>query len=106
MFIDQNYMVICTPHYLNEEYAIVKYKYAVRNLELQIDRSDPRVLNTIVKDKENLMEIKIYFDDVNKVNNIKRELEEIQMNSKSTEFILIVSYFDDLLNKYILDYNI
>ena len=99
-------MVICTPHYLKEEYAIVKYKYAVRNLELQIDRSDPRVLNTIVKDKENLMEIKIYFDDVNKVNNIKRELEEIQMNSKSTEIILIVSYFDDLLNKYILDYNI
>jgi hypothetical protein len=99
-------MVICTPHDLKEEYAIVKYKYAVRNLELQIDRSDPRVLNTIVKDKENLMEIKIYFDDVNKVNNIKRELEEIQMNSKSTECILIVSYFDDLLNKYILDYNI
>lgn len=106
MCIDQNYLVFCTPDPLKTEFAIVKNKYALRHLEVQMDRSDPRILNTIVKEKEDLIDLAIYFDDVNRATTIKKQLEEHLKNSKSTEFILLVSYFDELLNKFNLDYNI
>ena len=56
--------------------------------------------------KEDLIDLAIYFDDVNRATTIKKQLEEHLKNSKSTEFILLVSYFDELLNKFNLDYNI
>jgi hypothetical protein len=106
MCIDQNYLVFCLPDSNRPEYAIVKNKYALRHIEVQIDRGDPRVLNLLVKEKNTISEQSIYLDDINKANTLKKQLEEHKKNSKNTEFILLVSYFDELLNKFNLDYNI
>ena len=106
MYVDQNSLVFCNPDLEKAEFAVVKHKYALRHLEIQSDRSDPRILNIIVKERNEFVDLSISLDDVNKANNLKKQLEEHRKNSKNTEFILLVSYFDELLNKFNLDYNI
>ena len=106
MLIDQNYIMFCVPDPTKSEFVIIKNKYALRHLEVQIDRSDPRILNISVKEKNNFIDLALYLDDVTKASNLKTQLEENRKSSKSTEFILLVSYFDELLNKFNFDFNI
>ena len=106
MCIETNYLVFCAPDTLKTEFAIVNHKYPLRQLLVQIDKNDSKVLNIIAKEKQYLNELVIYFDDSNRTTIIKKQLEEFQKNSVSNQFILLVSYFDELLNKFNLDHNI
>ena len=106
MCIDQNNLVFCTPDSEKCEYAVVKNRYSLRNIDVQIDRNDLKMLNLIVKEKSNVIELSISLDDVSKANTLKKQLEDHRKNTKNTEFILLLSYFDELLNKFNLDYNI
>jgi hypothetical protein len=107
MVIEQNYVLFCLVDPNKQDSATVKYKYALRHLEVQIDRADPRILNLIVKDNKNeYIDLCMYLDEIQKVGNIKRMLEEQRKCSRNTEFILLVSYFDELLNNWNLEFNI
>ena len=106
MLIDQNYIMFCVPDPNKSSYAIIKNKFALRHLEVQIDRSDPRILNIIVKDKNDFTDLALYLEDVTKASNLKTQLEEHRKSSKNTELILLISYFDELLNKFNFDFNI
>ena len=88
------------PDIKETNFALIKYKYALRHLEAQIDRADPRLLNLIVKDKNNYIDLILVFEDVNKVIAVKKSLEEQRKSSRNTEYILLDSYFDDLINKW------
>lgn len=105
--IEQNYILFCIIDQNKNDIAIVKYKYALRHLELQIDRADPRILNLIVKDSKNeYIDLCLYMDEVGTVTTLKRLLEEHRKSSRNTEYILLVSYFDEMLNKWSLEFNI
>lgn len=107
MLIEQNYVLFCLVDSNKQDTATVKYKYALRHLEVQIDRADPRILNLIVKDNKNeYLDLCMYLDEIGRVANIKRMLEEQRKSSRNTEFILLVSYFDELLNNWNLEFNI
>jgi len=79
--------------------VLIKYKYALRHIEAQFDRSDPRILNILAKDKNNTMvDLSVNFDDMGKTQNIKQNIEEIRKSARNTEYLLLDSYFDDLIN--------
>ena len=107
MLIEKNYLLFCILDNYKTDTAIVKFKYALRHLEVQIDRADPRILNLIVKDNKNsYIDFCLYLDEIGQVTNLKRMLEEQRKSSRNTEFILLVSYFDELLNNWNLEFNI
>lgn len=84
---------------INKEYVIMKYKYALRYVEAHFDRSDPRLLNIVAKDKQNYVDLSVYFDDMGKTSNIKQSIEENRKSARNTEYLLLDSYFDELINK-------
>jgi hypothetical protein len=100
MIVYQNYLYFAQPDLKDSSFSLVKYKYALRHLEAQIDRSDPRVLNLIVVDKGKYVEIALSFEDVGKTSQIKKILEEHRKSSRNTEYLLLDSYFDDLISKW------
>ena len=107
MLIEQNYVLFCLVDSTKLDTATVKHKFALRHLEVQIDRADPRILNLIVKDSKNeYIDLCMHLDEIGKVSGIKRMLEEQRKSSRNTEFILLVSYFDELLNNWNLEFNI
>lgn len=107
MVIEHNNVFFCLVDTNKPDIAIVKYKFALRHLEVQIDRADPRILNLIVKDhKGEYIDLCMYLDEVQKVTSVKRLLEEQRKCSRNTEYILLVSYFDELLNNWNQEFNI
>lgn len=100
LIIYQNYLYFALPDIKDSTCALIKYKYALRHLEAQIDRSDPRILNIIVKDKNNYLDIAMDFNDVNKTSGVKKSLEEQRKSSRNTEYLLLDSYFDDLITNW------
>jgi hypothetical protein len=100
MMIYQNHLYFAQPDLKDSSLSVVKYKYALRHLEAQIDRSDPRVLNLIVKDKNSYMDIALTFEDVSKTTTVKKSLEENRKSSRNTEYLLLDSYFEDLISKW------
>ena len=100
LLIYQNYLYFAQPDLKDPQFALIKYKYALRHLEAQFDRSDPRILNLIVKDKNNYIDISLYFEDVNKTSSVKKSLEEQRKSSRNTEYLLLDSYFDDMISKW------
>lgn len=80
--------------------VVIKYKYPLRHIEAHFDRSDPRVLSLQAKDKNNKhVDLSVYFDDMGKTSNIKQTIEENRKSARNTEYLLLDSYFDDLINK-------
>ena len=51
LLIYQNHIYFAKLDIENTNLVTIKFKYALRHLEAQIDRSDSRILNLIVKDK-------------------------------------------------------
>ena len=100
LLIYQNHMFFAQPDQKDPSFAQIKFKYALRHLEAQFDRSDPRVLNLIVKDRNIYIDITLYFEDVNKTAAVKKSLEEQRKSSRNTEYLLLDSYFDDLISKW------
>jgi hypothetical protein len=100
MLIYQNQLYFTQLDINDTNFFSVKYKYALRHLEAQIDRSDPRILNLIVKDKNNYIDLSLSFDDVSITTSVKRSLEENRKSSRNTEYLLLDSYFDELINKW------
>lgn len=100
LLIYQNHLYFALPELKDSSFAIIKYKFALRHLEAQVDRSDPRILNIIVKDKNNYIDISMYYEDVNKTTSVKKSLEEQRKSSRNTEYLLLDSYFDDLISKW------
>ena len=93
-------MYFAQPDIKDPSFAQIKFKYALRHLEAQYDRSDPRVLNLIVKDKNNYIDIILNFDELSQTSNVKKSLEEQRKSSRNTEYLLLDSYFDDLISKW------
>lgn len=107
MLIEQNHVLFCLIDTNKSDIAVVKHKYALRHLEVQVDRADPRILNLIVKDNKNeYIDLCMYLDEIAKVTSLKRMLEEQRKSSRNTEYILLVSYFDELLNNWNIEFNI
>src|SRR5690606_16708987 len=96
MLIYQNHLYFSQIDINDNNFVNIKYKYALRHLEAQIDRSDPRILNLIVKDKNSYIDISLSFEDVSMTTNVKRSLEENRKSSRNTEYLLLDSYFDEL----------
>lgn len=107
MLIEHNYVLFCLVELNKIDTATVKYRFALRHIEVQIDRADPRILNLIVKDNKNAyLDLCLYLDEIGKVSNLKRILEEQRKSTRNTEYIILVSYFDQLLNNWDLESNI
>jgi hypothetical protein len=100
LLIYQNHIYFAKLDAENTNLVTIKFKYALRHLEAQIDRSDSRLLNLIVKDKNSYIDLCVSFDDANITPTLKRSLEENRKSSRNTEFLLLDSYFDDLINKW------
>lgn len=100
MLIYQNHLYFAQPDFNDPSFSVVKYKYALRHLEAHIDRSDPRIINLVVKVKKEYFDIFLYFEDVSLTMNVKKILEENRRSAKNTEYLLLDSYFDDLISKW------
>jgi hypothetical protein len=100
MLIYQNHLYFAQPDFNDPSFSVIKYKYALRHLEAHIDRSDPRVINLVVKVKKEYFDIFLYFEDVSLTMNVKKILEENRRSAKNTEYLLLDSYFDDLISKW------
>lgn len=100
MLVYQNNLYFGLPDNKDQLFTMIKYKYALRHLEAQIDRGDPRILNLIVYEKGKYMEIALAFEDVTRTTAIKKNLEEHRKSARNTEYLLLDSYFDDLISKW------
>jgi hypothetical protein len=100
MMIYQNHLHFAQLDINDNNFVSIKYKYALRHVEAQIDRSDPRILNLIVKDKSGYIDLSLSFDDVSVTTNVKRSLEENRKSSRNTEYLLLDTYFEDLISKW------
>ena len=80
--------------------ALIKFKYALRDLEAQVDRSDPRVLTVVAKDKDKYVDLSLNLEDIHKTAELKRNLEENRKSYRNTEYLLLDTYFDDLIGKW------
>mgnify|MGYP000873498199 CR=1 FL=1 len=81
----------------NKPILKIKYIYFLRHIEVQIDRMDNKSLLVIAKDKNNYIDLVIQFNKSDKVNSMKKILEENRKSAKNTEFLLFDSYFDNLI---------
>ena len=94
-------MLLCQPGNEEQHQVSIKYLHALRNIELQIDRSNPRILYLVVKDiSSKFKDYQLEFQDVNKTTGVKQFLEENRKSIRNTEYLLLDSYIDDLLNKW------
>ena len=75
----------------------------VSSLEVQIDRSEPRIINIVYTDEEGeIKEILVSFkEDVAKTVQIKRLLEDQSNFLRNNEFRLVKGFFDKLVTQYI-----
>jgi hypothetical protein len=99
LIIYQNHLIFATTEANNPMHFLIKYKYALRHIEIQFDKSDPRVLNLIAKERNNYIDLSILFDEINKCSAMKKLIEENRKSSKNTEYLLFDSYFDSMLMK-------
>lgn len=107
MIFNINSLIFSIQDQTNKNLLIVKHKFALRNIEVQVDRSDPRLMNLMAKDsKDEYVDICLFLEDVNDSISLKKKLEENRKLGRNTEYILLVKYFDDLLNNWNIDFNI
>lgn len=99
LIIYQNYLLFATNEYKSKLNIKIKFKYALRHIEVQFDKFDPRCLNLIAKEKGAYVDLFIGFDEMNKSSIMKKILEENRKSSKNTEYLLFDSYFENLLMK-------
>ena len=71
----------------------------MRHIETQVDKSDLKILNLIVKDHSGYCDISIIFGDVSIASSVFKILEESKKAFRNTEYLLLDSYFEDLINK-------
>jgi hypothetical protein len=64
MLIYQNNLHFAQIDINETNFVNIKYKYALRHIEAQIDRSDPRILNLIVKDRSGYIDLSLSFEDL------------------------------------------
>lgn len=50
LLIYHNYLLFCKPDDNDNQYCYLKHKHALRHVEVQIDRSNPRILYLAVKE--------------------------------------------------------
>jgi hypothetical protein len=100
LILHQNHLCFAHPDPKIFGSVLIKYKYPLRHIETQFDRSDPRILNILAKDKNNIsVDLSVNFDDMGKTQNIKQTIEENKKSARNTEYLLLDSYFEDLINK-------
>ena len=80
-----------------------KNKVKISNVEVQIDRSEPRIINIVYTDENGeIKEMLISFEeDVAKTVQIKRILEDSSNFARNNEFRTIKGYFDKLVSQYV-----
>ena len=100
LILYQNYLCFAQTEAKKPGCVLIKYKYPLRHIEAQFDRSDPRILIILAKDKNNnMVDLSVNFDDMGKTQNIKQSIEQNRKSARNTEYLLLDSYFDDLINK-------
>ena len=94
---EDNYFVITI------ESISYKNKVKISNVEVQIDRSEPRIINIVYTDENGeIKEMLISFEeDVAKTVQIKRILEDSSNFARNNEFRTIKGYFDKLVSQYV-----
>jgi len=93
-------LIIVFPETENENRGIVKYKYSLRSLELQVDRSEPRSLNVFYVKEGQYIDMVLSFEDSKKPLVVKQLIEENRTVAWNTEISSITKYFDDLLTNF------
>ena len=99
LIIHQNYIIFATIESKDKINIVIKYKYALRHIEVQFDKSDPRTLNLIAKQRNNYIDLSILFEEISTCSGMKKLIEENRKSAKNTEYLLFDSYFDSLLMK-------
>jgi len=99
LIIYQNYLIFAINECKDKLNLKIIYKYALRHIEVQLDKFDTKALNLIAKEKNNYIDLSILFDDSSKSSVMKKLIEENRKSSKNTEYLLFDSYFDSLLMK-------
>jgi hypothetical protein len=98
MTIYQNHIYFTQLDSEKTNYAIIKFKYPIRHIETKIDRTDLKILHLIVKDSKDYEEVILYFTDASISDSVHKIIEESRYAYKSTEYILLESYVEDLIN--------
>ncbi len=100
LIIYQNYLIFASiKESTDQTNFLIKYKYALRHIEVQFDKSDPRTLNLIAKEKNNYIDLSVSLEEISKCSGMKKLIEENRKSAKNTEYLLFDSYFDSLLMK-------
>lgn len=99
LILYQNYIIFANTETKDKTHLSIKYKYALRHIEVQFDKADPRLLNSIAKEKNNYIDLSILFNEISKCSAMKKLIEENRKSAKNTEYLLFDSYFDSLLMK-------
>ena len=100
MVIYHNHVYFALPEIKDSSFSVIRYKFALRHIEAQLDRADPRILNLVVLDKGQYIELSLYLEDVRKTMQIKKTIEEHRKSARNTEYLLLDSYFDDLISNW------
>jgi len=99
MIIFQNQLCFASIDTNKNDVVTMKYKYPLRYVEAHFDRSDPRLLNIVAKDNNSFVDLSVYFDEMGKTSNIKQIIEENRKSERNNEYLLLDSYFAELINK-------
>ncbi len=99
LIIYQNFLIFAINENKEKLVLKIKYKYALRYIEVQIDKLEAKILNLIAKEKHNYIDLSVSFDDSYKSSKMKKLIEENRKNVKNTENLLLDSYFDNQLMK-------
>lgn len=100
IMLNYNHLLFCLYDQKDSQNVIFKYRFALRHIEVQIDRSNPRQLSLIVKEENQYKDFTLEFEDVHKTTGIKKYLEENRKSARNTEYLLLDSYIDDLIAKW------
>lgn len=105
IIIYNNYCLLCLPD--DKDNVFIKYIHSLRNVEVQIDRSNPRTLILVANEvslfyfkKNSINDYYIECTDVSKAMTTKNYIEENRKSIRNTEYLLLDSYIEDLLNKW------
>lgn len=103
--IDSLILIINNKIYFGQETQLniigIKSKYSLTQMELQVDRAEPRMLSLFCfSSKDKIIEKNCLFKDVETTIRVKRNLEEHIRLSQYKEDNLFIEYFNDLSKTY------
>ena len=99
MIFYQNYLYFGVYDPQDNDYATIKDKYALRHIEVTIDRQDPKSIDITYSYEKVFIDLFVAFEDKEKALYIKKNIEDQRKSARVMEYLLLESYFDDLIAK-------